>query len=591
MKYIILFIISCFISGMTIAQVMRSETNMTVTQGTTLYIDGNLNINAGEINLNAGATLSMGNNRTLSVNNGGQLNVLGSSLLPATITSSGYFGFDVNSGGTIGAHHAVFERMGEMGVHIKDGATINPVHAFQKSTFQNGIIGGTLLIINNGQNITIQDAYFPPNYWGGNYNVVKSADQGMVTFQDAFGGFAGTLFEKDSYGRVFWGDQLITHSIPLPAGWSSLSSYIMPVNNSIEDVFAPVLPDFIIAQTMSGIYYPAGPVNTIGDWRGQSGYKVKMSDAATLPIIGNEETNKIFDLVSGWNLLPVISNTSVNTSTLVSGLGANLQIIKEIAGSKVYWPAFGIYSLTQLTPGKAYFVRMNAGGTLTFPNNIADNTFIPEEPIKEVATPWNTINRTAASHIIGIDNVAMDELQEGDILGAFTTTGLLVGNVLIQNINENQSLYAFADDQLTAETDGFIDGQPMIFKLFRPSTGEEFTLDVAYNPEMSNNNGLFATEGISAIKGLSVINTGLAENFATGLFIYPNPTDGKVTIGGIAGIEQILVMAADGSVVMRIHTVIEGDQVLDLSGLPSGLYQVQIRTSLGVVTRKVVKGQ
>jgi hypothetical protein len=342
---------------------------------------------------------------------------------------------------------------------------------------------------------------------------------------------------------------------------------------------------------MSGIYYPAGPVNTIGDWRGQSGYKVKMSDAATLPIIGNEETNKIFDLVSGWNLLPVISNTSVNTSTLVSGLGANLQIIKEIAGSKVYWPAFGIYSLTQLTPGKAYFVRMNAGGTLTFPNNIADNTFIPEEPIKEVATPWNTINRTAASHIIGIDNVAMDELQEGDILGAFTTTGLLVGNVLIQNINENQSLYAFADDQLTAETDGFIDGQPMIFKLFRPSTGEEFTLDVAYNPEMSNNNGLFATEGISAIKGLSVINTGLAENFATGLFIYPNPTDGKVTIGGIAGIEQILVMAADGSVVMRIHTVIEGDQVLDLSGLPSGLYQVQIRTSLGVVTRKVVKGQ
>ena len=270
MKYIILFIISCFISGMTIAQVMRSETNMTVTQGTTLYIDGNLNINAGEINLNAGATLSMGNNRTLSVNNGGQLNVLGSSLLPATITSPGYFGFDVNSGGTIGAHHAVFERMGEMGVHIKAGATINPVHAFQNSTFQNGIIGGTLLIINNEQNITIQDAYFPTNNWGGNYNVVKSADQGMVTFQDAFGGFAGSLFEKDSYGRVFWGDELLTHSIPLPAGWSSLSSYIMPVNNSIEDVFAPVLPDFIIAQTMSGIYYPAGPVNTIGDWLGQS---------------------------------------------------------------------------------------------------------------------------------------------------------------------------------------------------------------------------------------------------------------------------------------------------------------------------------
>ena len=591
MKYIILFIISCFISGMTIAQVMRSETNMTVTQGTTLYIDGNLNINAGEINLNAGATLSMGNNRTLSVNNGGQLNVLGSSLLPATITSSGYFGFDVNSGGTIGAHHAVFERMGEMGVHIKDGATINPVHAFQKSTFQNGIIGGTLLIINNGQNITIQDAYFPPNYWGGNYNVVKSADQGMVTFQDAFGGFAGTLFEKDSYGRVFWGDQLITHIIPLPAGWSSLSSYIMPVNNSIEDVFAPVLPDFIIAQTMSGIYYPAGPVNTIGDWRGQSGYKVKMSDAATLPIIGNEETNKIFDLVSGWNLLPVISNTSVNTSTLVSGLGANLQIIKEIAGSKVYWPAFGIYTLNQLTPGKAYFVRMNAGGTLTFPNNIADNTFIPEKPIKELATPWNPIHRTAASHILGIQANATTNLTEGDIVGVFTVTGLCVGNVLIQNINENHSLFAFADDQLTEETDGFIDGQPMIFKLFRPSTGEEFNLEVVYNSEMPDNDGLFATEGISAIRSLTATSTGINVNFAKGLYIYPTPTNDKVTIGGISGIEQILVLASDGSVVIRMNPNADGNQVLDLSALPAGFYQVQIRTSQCITTRKVVKGQ
>jgi hypothetical protein len=271
-------------------------------------------------------------------------------------------------------------------------------------------------------------------------------------------------------------------------------------------------------------------------------------------------------------------------------LGANLQIIKEIAGSKVYWPAFGIYTLNQLTPGKAYFVRMAAAGSVTFPANAADNGFIPDEPIRELSTPWNEIHRTAGSHIIGIPTQALANLNDGDIVGIFTPDGICAGNIQIGNTSENHAFYAFADDQITNEPDGFTDGQPMIFKLFRPSTGEEFNLEVAYNPEMPNNDGLFASEGMSAIEALSILNTGLAENFARGLYIYPNPTNGKVTIGGINGIEQILVMASDGSVVMRITPKSEGNQLLDLSNLPAGFYQVQISTSQGVATRKVVKG-
>ena len=82
----------------------------------------------------------------------------------------------------------------------------------------------------------------------------------------------------------------------------------------------------------------------------------------------------------------------------------------------------------------------------------------------------------------------------------------------------------------------------------------------------------------------------LANDFAKGLYIYPNPTNSKITIGGITGIDEILVMASDGAVVMRINPKTEGNQVLDLSVLPAGIYEVQIRTAQGVVTRKVVKG-
>jgi hypothetical protein len=364
----------------------------------------------------------------------------------------------------------------------------------------------------------------------------------------------------------------------------------MPANNAIANVFAPVDNAFVIAQTMSGMYYPAGPVNTIGDWQSQSAYKVKMSNQAVLPIFGNEEINKTLALSSGWNLMPVICNTNVSTSTLVAGLGTNLNIIKEIAGSKVYWPAFGIYTLSQLTPGKAYFASLTASGSVTFPENADENGFDGDEPISELATPCNAVINTSGSHIFAIQQSALENLSSEDIIGVFTPDGWCVGNVQAGNLSENLALYAFADDQFTNETDGFTDGQPIIFKLFRPSTGEEFNLEVVYNPGMPNNDGLFTTEGISAISGLSILNTGLADDFAKGLYIYPNPTNGNVTIGGITGIEQILVLASDGSVVMRTNPNADGHQVLDLTGLPSGFYQVQIRTSDGITTRKIVKG-
>ncbi|MCF8366017.1 MAG: hypothetical protein K9H16_09560, partial [Bacteroidales bacterium] len=140
-----------------------------------------------------------------------------------------------------------------------------------------------------------------------------------------------------------------THLVSLPEGWSGLSSYIMPVNNDIGDVFDPISGNFEIAATMSGMYYPAGPVNTIGDWLSQSAYKVKMSSQAVLPIIGNEETNKTFALNSGWNLVPVICNAPVNVVTLFSG--TNLKILKDVAGLGIYWPEFGINTIGDVLPG------------------------------------------------------------------------------------------------------------------------------------------------------------------------------------------------------------------------------------------------
>ncbi len=586
MKHIILFTISCFISGISLAQVMHSETNITVTQGATLYVDGNLNINAGEINLNEGATLSMGNNRTLSVNNGAGLNLNGSATNPALITSPGYFIFDINSGGNIGAQYAIFERMSSNGLNIKAGATISPSSPFNNSVFRNGQAGGTLLTINNNQVVTVSNAEFPANTWGGSYNVTKTINNGEVHFADASGGFAGTPFENDPFSRVFWGDELLTHSIPLPAGWSGLSSYVMPANNTIADIFAPIGANFIILQTMTQAYYPAGGMNTIGNWQPQSAYRIKMSAPDVLDISGDQESNKVFGMNAGWSLVPVITNQPVNVATLFTG--TNVQLVKDVAGVSVYWPAYGINTLGSLLPGKAYYAYLSSSGSVTFPANSKTTWTIELPDLKHPDHPWNEVTVTGSSHLIAVEGNDANGLFPGDVIGIFSQQQACHGVAQIIDPKSNLLLTAYANDQLTAFKDGFDEMEPMTFKVFRPSTGETFDVEVEYNQQLPQTSH-FAGEGLSAIKMLKLSATGIAGEFSSKINIYPNPTDGLVWISGVSNISSIELIGSLGTIIKTIPNDGQNELSLDLSDLRSGVYQVKLTGEKGTVTKRIVK--
>ncbi len=578
-----------------------------------VLVNGKLIVNAGSLDLGTagygltcmddasiknGATLVMSAssklklNTSMTVENGGTFRSTGAAGLESLVThalATNRYIFKVQSGANIGASYTIFEYMGANGITISAGALVDPAQAFNNCTFRQGLASNTLLTINSSQDLVSTGAVFPANTWSGSKNVTKSVNSGYMTFLGYSGPFAGAAFENDPNNRIDWYPTAPSQLVSIPAGWSGLSSYIMPNTTNLPTLFSPIAANFTILQTLSGMYYPAGAINTIGPWASQSAYSVKMNANSTLPVAGLPEHNKVFALSSGWNLLPVICNSNVTTSTLVSGLGANLLIIKEIAGSKLYWPAYGINTLNQLTPGKAYYVRMNAAGSVTFPNNTTDNGFVADEPIRELLTPWNEINRTASSHIIGIEAEALTDLMEGDIIGVFTPEGLCVGNVQIGNLYENNSLYAFAKDPFTPQTDGFTDGQTMIFKLFRPSTGEEINLDVVFDTQMPNNDGLFVAEGISSIRSITAGFTGINEGFAKGISIYPNPTNNTVTISGISEMTRIQVLNALGEIILTLNVDAQEKVSLDLSRFQPGIYQIRMNGQQGTIVRKVVK--
>jgi hypothetical protein len=160
---------------------------------------------------------------------------------------------------------------------------------------------------------------------------------------------------------------ILVHSIALSAGWNSMSSYVMPSETSIETLLGQIYPELVVMQSMTEVYYPAGGVNTIGTWDSQSAYKIKVTQDVTLTITGPAESNKTLQLAEGWNLIPVISKENVSAETLFGPLGNELVVVKGVASLGVYWPEFAINTLGNLEPGKAYFVKMNALGTITFP--------------------------------------------------------------------------------------------------------------------------------------------------------------------------------------------------------------------------------
>ena len=168
---------------------------------------GDLALHAnGLLNVNSGASLLMSGSHNINVNNAGALLVVGSSTLASKITGNGTgsYGLNVNSGGTLGASYAVFEYLTENGILLNAGSLVLASRSFDNCIFRNGVSSGTLLTLDNNQDLTIDGASFPTNSGGGAKNVTKTVNSGSVYFSNWTGDFGGPAFEQDSYNRINW---------------------------------------------------------------------------------------------------------------------------------------------------------------------------------------------------------------------------------------------------------------------------------------------------------------------------------------------------------------------------------------------------
>ncbi|MBN1755932.1 hypothetical protein JW877_06935 [bacterium] len=167
-----------------------------------------LAIDAGKLKLSPGITLTLYSGVDVTVASGGAFEAIGSSGNEITVTSPVSYSFTVD--GTIGAEYTTFEYMNVNGINVTSTGLVDETYSFNHCIFDIGMPGGTYLIINNSQVLTVDYADFPHVLGFGGSNVTKTIDAGLVTFTNESGVFSGEDYDNDvgdsptSEGRLIW---------------------------------------------------------------------------------------------------------------------------------------------------------------------------------------------------------------------------------------------------------------------------------------------------------------------------------------------------------------------------------------------------
>jgi len=385
------------------------------------------------------------------------------------------------------------------------------------------------------------------------------------------------IITVDQSGHAARTDLVVNREAPaqqglnLFEGWQGISTAIVPENPEVTAMFEPVIDNLVILYNQTGVYWPGQNINNLDVWEVNSGYVLKMSGDDYLGVAGQEIENKTVFLDEGWNLIPVFDN--VNAAFIFEGL-TGFYAAKAVAGTELLWPLYGINTMENLLIGKAYWVLMTEPGTISFAGVIS-NKSTPLSTQQPIHSPWNPVATSVNTHIVAFVGSMAEILKPGDIIGAFTETGLCAGLAQVENAENSFAITLMGDDPTTSATDGFTESSQVVYKLFRESTKQMFVLTVE-SEAMLINPETFVSNGISAVTGIKLSPLSASHAEHPEVRIYPNPNDGLFVVEGIVSSFEIRIYSPQGEEVYS--ETLSGTSRINLRNLPVGIYMVKINT-------------
>ena len=392
----------------------------------------------------------------------------------------------------------------------------------------------------------------------------------------------GTVFEPWIFN---FANQTVEQTQDLSVGWNWYSIYIELSDIDGLSMLEEAIGDngySINSQTAFTKYYGQenGWYGSLTSINNESMYRLRMNNAATITMVGSiaDPTQHPITLVPGWSHIGFISSSSMSADEALSGLDATVgDLVKtQKAYTKYYGAENGWYgSLSTIKPGDGLMYKSVAdqSKTFTYPSNPTRSSLTP---VATDAKHWTNDAHAHPSNMTMLAVVEIDgkELNTDDYeLAAFAEDGCR-GSIRLMYVEPIDRHVAF----LTVAGD---EAKELHFALYNTTTGESF-LDAEERMTFESDAALGTFEDPFVLHFRQT--TGVDEATVNAL-VYPNPTDGGVTVEA-CGMRHITVTNAIGQVVMDAD--INGDVFhFDMGDCRSGIYMLRVNTTNGMVVKKV----
>jgi len=310
--------------------------------------------------------------------------------------------------------------------------------------------------------------------------------------------------------------------IDLVEGWSIISTYIDPVDDSMESIFSDVitnaqsLPDFstlVIKNVQGNVYWPyMSNLNTIGDITIGEGYLIKMPIYDQLEIFGDIiPYDTPLNLDAGWGLLGYLHQDPADAEFLMASIVDNSNpsasdlIILKAGDGDVYWPSFLLNNIGNLNPGEGYYIKMNIPHVFSYPDisgqrnnsfNMMLESIYFEKPIQ-----------TDQNMTIGIPTYAWQEKPNvGDEIAALDQQGNIIGTTIFNG--NHIALTVWGNDETTYQKDGANKYEKITFKLWNSLNNTEKIIEIIWEKGGDS----YTENGVSIAQNITLKNQEKTKN-------------------------------------------------------------------------------
>ena len=392
--------------------------------------------------------------------------------------------------------------------------------------------------------------------------------------------------------------QMLTQSIELEKGWNIFSSYVVPVDTSMDAIQSMLSSDkllFEVEDELGNTYEKSANdwINNIGEIHKTEGYKIRVKASSTLKITGSPVNLPLnIELYNGWNLISFPYAGTVDAMEVIQPLiddGVLVKVQDEKGNSIEYWGASvgWINGIGDFNAGEGYLIQVNTNCGLP----------ILSEYQKSAAKQLTNDSKTEYFGVkfegngnghMNINIVGLNEfdIQLGDEIAAFDGI-TCVGAVRItsSNIDNNVvSLSASVSDKDVLN--GFSEGDPITLLIWHTNTDEV----VQFAPEIIEGSLLFEAQSSVFVGNVQQSTTVINEFESVKVDMFPNPANTNVTIRLSLLPERktkIELVNMTGKTILH-REVQATEEVFDVQSQSEGIYLVKILSGDNLVVKKLI---